>query len=157
MVIVGEALRERAGMLEGTIWAEDLPWQGLETFARYLNVTFVEKGEPVFHEGDREPYMGIIVKGTAHVVKQNAQAEQKILSVITKGKTFGEMMLVDGEPRSATVVAASDLVLLILTRANLDRLIIDVPGVAAKILLQLGKLLSQRLRMTSGKLVELID
>jgi CRP/FNR family cyclic AMP-dependent transcriptional regulator len=48
-------------------------------------------------------------------------------------------------------------VLLILTRENLDRLIKEAPGLAAKILLKLGKLLSQRLRITSGRLVDFID
>jgi CRP-like cAMP-binding protein len=91
------------------------------------------------------------------VLKQNEKHQGKTLSVLTKGKTFGEMVLFDGEPRSATIVSADDTVLLILTRENLDRLIRESPGLAAKILLRLGKLLSQRLRVTSGMLVDFID
>ncbi len=157
MVNVGESLKERAEMLDGTQWTEDLSWKEIEILVRYLDTSRIGKDTPVFHEGAREAYMCILVKGSVKVLKEDEKHQGKTLSVITKGKTFGEMVLFDGEPRSATIVAADDTVLLILTRENLDRLIREVPGLAAKVLLKLGKLVSQRLRATSGKLVDLID
>jgi CRP-like cAMP-binding protein len=156
MVDVQEALKERAELLEGTQWTEDLSWKEIEIFVRYLNTTKVRKDMPIFHEGAREAYMCILVKGSVNVMKQNEKQEGKTLSVITRGKTFGEMALFDGEPRSATIVSASETVLLILTKANLDRLISEVPGLAAKILLKLAKMLSQRLRVASGLLIDYI-
>lgn len=156
MVDVQEALKERAELLEGTQWTEDLSWKEIEIFVRYLNTTKVRKDMPIFHEGAREAYMCILVKGSVNVMKQNEKQVGKTLSVITKGKTFGEMALFDGEPRSATIVSAAETILLILTKDNLDRLINEVPGLAAKILLKLAKMLSQRLRITSGKLVDFI-
>ncbi len=157
MVNVSESLKERAEMLDGTQWTEDLSWKEIEILVRYLDTSRIGKDKPVFHEGAREAYMCILVKGSVKVLKEDEKHQGKTLSVITKGKTFGEMVLFDGEPRSATIVAADDTVLLILTRENLDRLIREVPGLAAKVLLKLGKLVSQRLRATSGKLVDLID
>ena len=157
MVQVEEALKERAELLEGTQWTEDLSWKEIENFARYLDTARIKKDTPIFLEGARETYMCILVKGSVKVMKQNEKQQGKTLSVLTKGKTFGEMVLFDGEPRSATIVSAEETVLLILTRENLHRLIKEVPGLAAKILLKLGKLLSQRLRITSGKLIDFID
>jgi CRP-like cAMP-binding protein len=157
MVDIGESIRERAELLEGTQWAEDLSWKEIELFVKYLDTSRIKKETPVFHEGAREAYMCIVVKGSVKVLKQNEKHQGKTLSVLTKGKTFGEMVLFDGEPRSATIVSADDTVLLILTRENLDRLIRESAGLAAKILLKLGKLLSQRLRVTSGMLVDFID
>jgi CRP/FNR family cyclic AMP-dependent transcriptional regulator len=156
MVNVEEAVKERAELLEGTQWTDDLSWKEIESFVRYLDTARIKKDTPVFHEGAREAYMCILVKGNVNVMKQNEKQEGKTLSVITKGKTFGEMALFDGEPRSATIVSASETILLILTKDNLDRLIREVPGLAAKILLKLAKMLSQRLRITSGKLVDFI-
>ena len=157
MVTVGENLKERAELLEGTQWTEDLSWKEIEIFVRYLDTSRIKKDIPVFYEGAREAYMCIVVKGSVKVLKKNEKNQGKTLSVLTKGKTFGEMVLFDGEPRSATIVSADETVLLILTRENLDRLIKEAPGLAAKILLKLGKLLSQRLRITSGRLVDFID
>ena len=64
------------------------------------------------------------------------------------------MSLIDGEPRSATAVAESNCVLLVLTRERLDQLATKAPGLAYKVLLLLARLISQRLRQTSGKFVE---
>lgn len=157
MVRVGESLEERADMLEESQWAEELPWKDIECLVRYLDVSCIEKGATVLKEGDREAYMGIIARGSVQVIKQDAQLQEKVLSLIGKGKTFGEMILFDDEPRSATIVAADHTVLLILTRENLDRLTKELPSLAAKLLMKLGRLLSQRLRLTSGKLVDFID
>jgi len=148
---------ERAEMLEQTQWLDGFSWKEIINFANYLNVSRINKGVPVFHEGTQEEYMCIVAKGSVRVIKQDITGQAKTLSVITKGKTFGEMVLFDGEPRSATIVSADNTVLLILTSENLDRLIGESPGLAAKVLFKLGKLLSQRLRMTSGKLVDFID
>ncbi len=156
MVQIGEALKERTDLLEASQWAEELSWKEIETFARYLNISRMGDGVTVLKEGAREAYMSIIAQGSVHVIKQDANLQNKILSSIGKGKTFGEMALFDGEPRSATIVSAGNTVLLILTRENLDRLMKEAPGLAAKLLFKLGRLLSQRLRLTSGKLVDFI-
>ena len=58
------------------------------------------------------------------------------------------------EPRSATVVADTDVRLLILQRSEFDRLLDNQPKVAAKILLRIARLLSHRLRGTTGQLAE---
>lgn len=157
MASVGEALEERARMLEQTQWADEFSWKEIENFARYLNVKSVPKGMPVFSEGTRESYMCIVVSGSVRVIKHNVMNEERTLLTITRGKTFGEMGLFDGEPRSATILSAENTVLLVLTSENLERLMKDIPGLSVKLLFKLGKLLSQRLRLTSGKLVDFID
>ncbi len=152
-----DAVQERAQMLETTRWASEFSWKEIEIIARYFNVSRMEKGTRVFQEGDREKYMCLVVSGSVQVIKKDARQQEKVLSVISKGNIFGEMMLFDGEPRSATIIAAERTVLLILSQENLDRLVREMPGLAAKLLWKLGRILSQRLRMTSGKLIDFID
>lgn len=152
-----DAVQERAQMLETTRWASEFSWKEIEIIARYFNVSRMEKGTRVFQEGDREKYMCLVVGGSVQVIKKDARQQEKVLSVISKGNIFGEMMLFDGEPRSATIIAAERTVLLILSQENLDRLVREMPGLAAKLLWKLGRILSQRLRMTSGKLIDFID
>jgi CRP-like cAMP-binding protein len=108
----------------------------------------------VCREGDRDATLFIVVAGTARVVKEDASGREMALATLGPGHTLGEMALVDGSPRSATVVAAQDLVLLALTRPDLDRLAAERPQLAVKVLLKLAAFLSQRLRQTSGALTE---
>ena len=157
MVQIGEGIKERAEMLESTLWVSELSWEELDILARYFYVSRKEKGATVFREGDRENYMCLIVQGSVQVLKKDVKQREKVMLVIGKGKVFGEMMLFDGEPRSATIISADRTVLLILSRENLESLMKDVPKLASKLLWKLGRMLSQRLRMTSGKLVEFID
>jgi CRP-like cAMP-binding protein len=64
------------------------------------------------------------------------------------------MSLFDGEPRSANVNASEDCDLLVFTARHLEDLLHDKPLLAAKLLLKPGKVISQRLRIASGKLCE---
>lgn len=153
-VTPGQALKKRCEMLEKTQWADEFIWREIEVFAKYLEVSEVTKGMPVFSEGDSDAFMCIIVEGRVKVVKEDRKSSRKEIAVIREGKTFGEMSLFDSEPRSATVIADEHTTMLVLTRDNLDRLIDDYSFIGAKLLFKLGKFISQRLRMTTGKLVD---
>lgn len=149
-------LQQRADLLEKTTWASDFTWKEIENMAKYLHVTKTPAGMYVFNEGAKESYMCIITDGTVNVVKHDDDGREKVLSTITSGKVFGEMALFDGEPRSAAVIAARDTTMLVLTRNNLELLMDEAPRLGTRLLYKLGTQLSQRLRMTSGKLVNYI-
>jgi CRP/FNR family transcriptional regulator, cyclic AMP receptor protein len=154
MTEIGRALQERAEMLEMTQWANEFEWKEIESIAKYFYVSKAAKGSTIFNEGARNAEMYLIVEGSVTVVKEDVSSRGKVLSVITKGKVIGEMALFDGQPRSAKVIANDDATMLVLSRDNLDRFINDTPKLAAKLLLKLGALISYKLRMTSGILVD---
>ncbi|MCM2332409.1 MAG: hypothetical protein NDI82_00480, partial [Anaeromyxobacteraceae bacterium] len=64
------------------------------------------------------------------------------------------MALIDGQARSAGAVAVDDLVLLAITKADLDRLTNDHPRLAVKLVMKVARLLSQRLRQTTSNLAD---
>jgi len=152
--VSAESPRERSELLERTRWANDFDGKELETLAGYLRVERRPAGQPVCREGDRDGTLFILVEGTASVVKDDGSGRQQTLASLGPGHTLGEMALVDGSPRSATVVAASSLLLLALSREGLDRLCEERPKLAVKVLRKLAVFLSQRLRQTSGTLAE---
>jgi CRP/FNR family transcriptional regulator, cyclic AMP receptor protein len=156
MTKIGCAVQERAEMLETTQWAHEFTWPEIENIAKYLYIAKAAKGSAIFAEGARDAEMYLIVAGSVTVFKDDVTNREKVLSVITKGKVIGEMALFDGQPRSAKVIANDDATMLVLSRGNLDRLINDIPKLAVKLLLKLGALMSQRLRLTSGVLVDYI-
>jgi len=71
-----------------------------------------------------------------------------------KSRILGEMALLDGENRSATCTTASVAKLIVMSSAEFDRMSNTVPGLALKILRDIAKLVSRRLRVASGMIVE---
>lgn len=156
MVELEEAVRQRAEMLELTLWLSEFSWQEIETLARYFHLMETDKGATIFSEGDQDNYMCLIVRGSVKVVKKDANQQPKELSFIGRGKAFGEMMLFDSEPRSATIIAAEKTTLLVLSLKSFENIMADAPRLATKLLWKLCRMMSQRLRATSGQLVDFI-
>ena len=83
--------------------------------------------------------------------------KSKVIGSVGEGKTFGEMALIDREPRSASVVAVSDTILIVLHLTEFNDMSDSSPRLALKILHRIAKLLSHRLRQTSGVLADFLD
>jgi len=122
--------------------------------ARYFNITDMHKGEVIFREGDIGSFMCILIEGDITVLKSSLEEGNVFLASLRKGRTFGEMAVLDGERRSATCIAESNCSLLTLSKEALDRMMADVPATAAKVVRTVAVSLSRRLRMADGKLVD---
>jgi len=101
--------------------------------------------------------MVLLIEGKIEVFKQDRQDAPRLIAVIAPGQSFGEMSMIDGEPRFATCVAAESCLIAVLSRENLARIILEQPSLGAKILMELVLMLSQRLRRTSTKLMAYMD
>ncbi len=144
-------------MIADTQLFADFGWLDIEAMAGYLQCCRVADGSTLFSEGDTGSYMCLLVKGQVEILKNDHNGKPQSIVSITKGKTVGEMSIIDGEPRSATCVASQDSVLLLLTKENYGRIIKEKPVLAVHILEKLAKLMSQRLRGVSGQLVEYLE
>ncbi|MDO9406122.1 MAG: cyclic nucleotide-binding domain-containing protein [Polaromonas sp.] len=85
-----------------------------------------------------------------------AEAEISRLSVIRAGAAFGEMSMLDSEPRYASCTAIDEVEAGVLGRHEVAMLIRDHPGVGAKLLVKITQLMAQRLRNTSNQLIKLM-
>ena len=74
--------------------------------------------EAITREGEYDSYLYIIITGRVRVMKHGEQ----IASMHTQGDTFGEMAIIDGETRSATVIADVDSILLAIDASIVDRM-----------------------------------
>jgi CRP-like cAMP-binding protein len=90
------------------------------------------------------------------VVKHDKSNLPQVIAVVDAGKTLGEMSMIDGESRFATCASIEPTVLAVLDRENLARIIVEQPMLGAKILMQMVLMLSQRLRTTSGRLLQMM-
>ena len=151
---MGDDVKTRAELLDGTRWANEFAWQEIESLAAHLQLRRCAKGDPVCREGEVDPALFIIATGSVSILKHDAGDHEKLLAKLGPGQTLGEMALLDGQPRSATAVATEDLVLLVFTRPALDKLVEAKPRLGVKLIWKLARFLSQRLRQTSGALAE---
>jgi len=99
----------------------------------------------------------MLVEGKVEVLKRDRWNTPQLIAQVEAGKTLGEMSMIDGEPRFATCIAVEPTLVAVLDRENLARIIVEQPMLGAKILMELVLMLSQRLRSTSSRLLQLID
>lgn len=133
---------------------EDLERRDLEILSRHFKLYDVQSGAVLFNEGDDGDYMAIIVEGTVDVVKHPEEQSAVKVAKAGFGKMVGEMALVDGQSRSASVEIPQKAKLLILTRRNFEAVLSEYERVGVALLWRLCRILSQRLRQTTGMLSE---
>jgi CRP/FNR family cyclic AMP-dependent transcriptional regulator len=149
-------LERRAEQLERSQWLSDLVWAEIMTLASYVTPYTVPAGTAICREGDKEVFLCVICDGIIDVVKADSSGHEKVLTSISRGKTIGEMSLIDGEPRSATMIANTHATLLVLKQAGFQELAEVHPRLYGKLAEKIARVLSQRLRQTSGALAEYI-
>ena len=149
-------LDEIRDMLLNSTLLSNLPPAEILSAARYFSLSHIEQGNVIFNEGDMGTFMGLIIEGKVSVQKSNQDGEDVELANLPKGRTFGEMAVLDGERRSAKCIAATDCTLLILSKETLEKMIFESPKIAAKVIRAIAISLSRRLRMADGKLVDFL-
>lgn len=135
----------------------DLTWKDIRALAVYLDVYRVAPGSLIFQEGDLQAFACLVLDGEVEIYKQNLHAQRKTVVILGRGKFFGEMAIIDQDPRSASAVALKKTMLAILTKEKFSRLIMENPALAVPLLIKWAKGLSQRLRRASGMLVEHLE
>jgi CRP-like cAMP-binding protein len=111
-------------------------------------------GEVIFHEGEPGDEMFVVVSGTVLISKFIPGAGDEALTFLGRGDYFGEMALIDGEPRSAGARAHDDdVTVLAIPRGLVDDLL-NIDRVSSLRLLRLlCSMVAQRLRESNGKLL----
>ena len=149
------SINERVTYLEQVVWLRDCRYEDLAVIARFLRVAEYAQGLVVCAEGEKRQCLSIIGDGRVRVYKKDGK-EHKELATLNAGKTFGEMSLLDGYPTSASVVAVNDLFLLELPMRNYEDLMDAHPRVALQLLTAIARMMSARLRSTSGRLAQFL-
>lgn len=146
-----------ADMIENAQMFHDFEWAQIEALSSYLRVYRARPGTILFREGDKGDFMCILIKGNLEIHKEDNRRIDKTVTTVHPGRSIGEMTMVDGEPRSATAVVAETSMLAVLTQEKFMQIMREKPALAAKMLLRIAQLLSQRLRLTSGMLVDYLE
>ncbi len=154
---IGGSITERAEMLENTSLSMEFSWPELLELSRYMGTMKFKKGAIIFEEGDRDIFMSVVVKGGVNILKKDEHLDAKRVTAIGVGKIIGEMSMIDGDPRSAAAIAAVDTILVTLSRESMNLLFKEKPHVGIKLLNRIAFSMSQRLRQTTGILVDYLE
>lgn len=117
----------------------------LQRLAQQVDEVTVEADKMLAEQGLQGRELLIVVDGQATVRRDGRE-----IARLTAGDVIGEMSLIDGKPRSATVTADTRMTLLVIDGRAFKPLLKDVPGMAEGIITALA----ERLRQADSKLIE---
>jgi CRP-like cAMP-binding protein len=122
---------------------------------RIMEVKRLQGGEEIFHEGTAGDAWYVIFEGQVKVVKDAATGPTQI-AILGPGSCFGEMAILDGQPRSASVEAAGPLTIFKFRRVRFDELLHQGSLGAYKLVAGMARSLSQRHRQLTQQVSELM-
>jgi CRP-like cAMP-binding protein len=126
---------------------EELGADELEPVARVAVPRSYPRGVRVFHEGDSSDACYIVRSGDLRVTREHSDGRAIALATLGSGDIFGELAMLDGGTRSASVETLDDCELLALPAADMRRVIAEHGEIAAKLIMAL----TRRLRETNER------
>jgi len=136
---------ERVLALKNIELFHDIPGEVLADIAALLEEETFEKGQYIVNEGDLGKELFMIVKGEVEVVVGG-----NVVAVMKEGAGFGEMALIDSQPRSADIIARNDVLVLKMESDDFLEILKQRDEVALGVI----RVLTGRIRELNAKLAE---
>lgn len=158
-----DAAGSRPRLVDEPLTASDLREMGLfgalsdEVLTRLAKTLPTERfapGDIVFREGDAAHSLYVLLDGEVEVTKKSRGALEHRVAILGPSDCFGEMSLIDVQPRSATVRAVAPSRALRMDSEQIDRLYRQDLKSYAIVTLNIARDLSRRLRVADGILAE---
>ncbi len=131
---------------------EDLDATELSEVVHIMQVQGLRQGQTVFAEGQEGDAWYVLFEGHCLVTKEGSFAGPREIARLEPRACFGEMAILDGSTRSATVIAGSDVVVFRFPRDQFLSLLDTETLAAYKLIHQMAKLLCQRQRLMNQRL-----
>ena len=142
-----QGLMERLLVLRKVPLFAQMSLDQLESINQLLKEVQYLRGERIILEGDLGDELYILVEGGVRIVQSLGTVDEVELNRMAGVSYFGEMSILDDEPRSASVLACEDSRLLVLKGDQLKDLILQMPEISFEIF----KVLTARIRTTGAK------
>jgi CRP-like cAMP-binding protein len=130
----------------------DLEPEAFDQLCRYAKHTTLKRGATIFSKGDPGNSLVAVISGTVKISISSPDGRNAILNLIGAGEIFGEIALLDGQPRSADCTANTNCELFIIDRREFIPFVRSQPTLAMKFI----ELLCARLRWTSDQVEQVI-
>ena len=129
----------------------DLSEEELGYISEKMIARHYESGKFIFLEDSEGEQCFFVVQGSVKVTRLSKDGREVILAMLNEGEFFGEMALLDGESRSANVIALEQTEVLTLNREDFLVVLHDYPQIA----IQLLKEMAHRLRKSDRQIASL--
>ena len=146
-ILEAEAVAARARAMENLFLFEDLPFHARLRVGRIVSEMFVTPEQRVVQQGELGDTLYVVVQGQVSV-----QVDGREVAVLSAGEHFGELALIDTEPRSADIIAKGFGHLLCIERDALREYCMMEPALGNLLLWKLVATLGVRLRATNQQL-----
>jgi len=147
-VLEAEAVAARARAMENLFLFEDLPFHARLRVGRIVSELFVTPDQKVVKQGELGDRLYVVVQGQVSVI-----VDGRVVATLNEGEHFGELSLIDTEPRSADIVATGFGHLLCIERDALREYCMMEPALGNLLLWKLVATLGLRLRATNQQLI----
>lgn len=131
-------LEQSAGLLARTTIFEGLRPDVLRSIVAEGTQRRYNKGQFLFYQGDQGDRLFVVLSGLVKVTVSSDQGEEMVLVTLGPPQVIGELALIDGGPRSASVQALEPTEVLMLPRDAVMRLLHEHPALTAALLNMLG-------------------
>lgn len=139
---------EATRMLADSIIFADIPKRVLRRLVEGMYHRHYHDNEVIFHAGDPGLGMYLVLSGSVII-----ELDGKSLAELGPGDFFGEVALFGDEIRTADATVSGDSELIGFFRPDLQEWVERSPKLGVKVLLQLGKVLAERLRRTNERMI----
>lgn len=129
----------------------DLPAESIDTLAGMVQLRRYPKGAFIVGQNEVGSTMFLLVAGRVKVSLANTEGKELVLNYLEAPAHFGEMSLVDAQPRSADIIAVTDVEVFALDAKDLS----DAIRLQPRLALSLIATLSRRLRQTINRLEDM--
>jgi serine/threonine protein phosphatase PrpC len=147
-VLKAEAVGARARAMENLFLFADLPFHARLRVGRIVSERYFTPGDVIMRQGEIGDTLYVVVQGQVGI-----QVDGKEVAVLQEGEHFGELALVDDQPRSADVIAKDFGHLLCIERDALREYCVVEPSIGNMLLWKLVATLGHRLRMANAQMV----
>ncbi len=136
---------------------EGLSNEEVREMVRACELVSFEPGDTLFEQGDEADALFIVGQGELEVVAQSTLGEKVVLAVLGAGTVVGEMSLIQGGPRSATVESVSESEVFRLDHDTFEEMRKQQSPAAYKIILGLAATVGERRRETDARIQEVFS
>ncbi len=140
---------DRSALLARTQLFKDVREEALLHLAERAQERTFRKGEFLFHAGDEGDWLYVLMEGSVKVLVTSEEGEDMVLSTLHPPEVLGELSLMDGGPRSASIEALETTRTLLLPRRDFLALLHDEPTFLESVLMHLGRLIRKLTEQTS--------
>jgi CRP/FNR family cyclic AMP-dependent transcriptional regulator len=149
-----ENVQDIVGFIINLPLFEFLETDELHVVAARMDFLDLDPGEVLFHEWDKADCVCFVESGELDVTKKTGPDSSDVNATLRRGRSIGEMSIINNFPRSSTVIARTRVRLVVFPRDAFEDILEEQVQIGIKILKGLASLLSVNLKKVSSRLAD---